>query len=758
MRVVHIIGGGDVGGAKTHMLYLLKELSRHMEIKLISLRPGVFADDARALGIDVTVVKSANMYNDIRKVKKIIMEGNYDIVHSHGAKANIFSLAATRKTDIPTVTTIHSDYRLDYMHSLPKRLTIGLINSIALRFIENHIGVSDNFRKMLIERKFNPLDIYVLYNGMDFSQPSVQYSRKKFLDKYRLDIKDDEVLVGIAARLYPVKNIETIVRAAHIVKARNTKIKFIIGGDGEDRKKLESLTAELGLQDTVFFVGWQDDPNELMSSIDISVLTSISESFAYSVLEGARFKKATISTDVGGIPDLIEHGSNGYLFKPGDVERFAELILELAADEKKRREMGERLYEKAYAKFSVEAMGRTQMNIYRSILEKKAEAGARRKHYDAIISGYYGFRNIGDDALLMSILKDLKSFRPNMRLMVLSKTPVATALEFNVASIDRAGMFRIYRAMRKSKAFIYGGGNLLQDNTSTRSLMFYLSMVWLAKRLGLKVMFYANGIGPLKKRINRLLTKKIINKVDVITLREALSFDELKTLEISRPRILMTADAAVTVMDGMENIKTGIMERLGLENAGPLFGISLRKYPGNEHVEHEKYEAVIARAIDHLADKYGAYPVLFPMQHPDDVPILKNVASMMEKESCVVTDKLDVFETYELISSMHMLLGMRLHALIFSAVAAVPMIGLVYDPKIQGFLDYIHQPSAGDVRELEYEKLVSLMDHVWENRSDISKHLSESIPGLKEKARENARVAVELISGAKPEARPETGP
>lgn len=70
MKVVHIIGGGDVGGAKTHMLYLLRELSRHMEVKLISLRPGVFADDARALGIDVTVVKSANIFSDIRKVKK----------------------------------------------------------------------------------------------------------------------------------------------------------------------------------------------------------------------------------------------------------------------------------------------------------------------------------------------------------------------------------------------------------------------------------------------------------------------------------------------------------------------------------------------------------------------------------------------------------------------------------------------------------------------------------------------------------------
>ena len=124
---------------------------------------------------------------------------------------------------------------------------------------------------------------------------------------------------------------------------------------------------------------------------------------------------------------------------------------------------------------------------------------------------------------------------------------------------------------------------------------------------------------------------------------------------------------------------------------------------------------------------------------------------MIKRESYVVKDKLDVFETYELISSMHMLLGMRLHALIFSAVATVPMVGLVYDPKIQGFLEYIRQPSAGDVRELEYEALVKLMDSVWENNSGIRRQLSESVPELRKKARENARVAVELISGTKPE-------
>lgn len=746
MRIVHMIGGGDVGGAKTHVLYLLKELSRHMEVKLISLRPGVFADEARALGLDVTVVKSGNIFADIRKVTDIIQKGGYDIVHSHGAKANIFSLVARRKAGRPTVTTVHSDYRLDYMHSMVRRMTIGLINSIALRFMHNYIAVSGNFREMLINRKFNPLDIYVLYNGMDFSVPTVNYSRQNLIEKYNLNIRNEDVIIGIAARLYPVKSIDTIVKAARLVKDKSSKIKFLIGGDGEDQKQLEALTASLELTDTVFFLGWLDDPNELMSSIDISVLTSISESFPYSILEGARFKKATISSKVGGIPDLIENGRNGYLFEPGDYKRFSELILELAEDEKKRTSMGKSLYEKAMKDFSVENMVKTQSDIYCRILEKQPEEGKGQKLYDAIISGYYGFRNIGDDALLMSIIKDLKEFKPDIKLLILSKIPADTSRDFQVASISRINILQIYQAMKSSKAFIYGGGNLLQDNTSTRSLLFYLSTVWLAKKLRLKVMFYANGIGPLKKSLNRMLTRKIMNKVDVITLREELSFTELKHMDIINPRILLTADAALTVTDGCCCRDTDILQQLGIQNGKPLLGISLRKYPGHEKFEHEKYETVIARVADHMVTAYGALPVFFPMQHPEDMPILENVAAKMQHVSYIVKDKLNVFQTYDLISKMHMLLGMRLHALVFSAVAAVPMVGLVYDPKIQGFLDCISQPSAGDVRLLEYESLEKLTGQVWLKHDEISRQLAANMPALKEKARENAKVAVELIT------------
>ncbi|NLB17446.1 MAG: polysaccharide pyruvyl transferase CsaB [Syntrophomonadaceae bacterium] len=300
--------------------------------------------------------------------------------------------------------------------------------------------------------------------------------------------------------------------------------------------------------------------------------------------------------------------------------------------------------------------------------------------------------------------------------------------------------------MKNSKVFIYGGGNLLQDNTSTRSLFYYLSTVWLAKILHLKVMFYANGIGPLKNPTNRILTKKILDRVDVITLREELSFEELKILDIAKPKILLTSDAALTITDSFDDTDTGILEHLGIQGHRPLLGISLRKYPGHEKVEHEKYESVIAQAVDHMASKYGAYPVFFPMQHPNDVPILENVAAKMKSQSYIVKERLDIVRTLDLISETYMVLGMRLHSLVFASVAAVPMVGLEYDPKIQGFLDCIGQPSAGDVRNLDYDHLVELMENVWQNREAISQQLEEAIPSLKEKARENARVAVELIS------------
>lgn len=745
MKVIHLIGGGDVGGAKTHVLSLVKELGKHIGVKIIALRPGKFAEDARAMGIDVEVIKSGSFLSDIKKVVEIIRDEDYQLVHSHGAKANMFAAIARKLTGLPSVTTVHSDYKLDYMHSVAKTMTFGLINSISLRMLDYHIAISDNFRQMLIVRGFNPEHVFTLYNGMDFKEKQVEYSRDEFMRKFGIDFKSGDILVGIAARLYPVKGIDILINAAKLVSDRDPNIRFLIGGDGEDRNVLEKQAADLGIADKVHFLGWLDDPYELMSIVDISVLTSLSESFAYSVLEGARFSKATISSRVGGIPDLIESGVNGYLFEPGDHARLADYLLELARDEDKRRAMGDAIFKKASTQFSLENMCRTQLDIYEAVLEKHLPGKKERSRYDVVISGYYGFRNIGDDAMLMSIISSLRKFRPGIKALVLSKNPMETRRIYGVNSVNRLNIINVFRAMKKSRVFIYGGGNLIQDNTSTRSLFFYLATTWLAKRMGLKVMFYGNGIGPLKKKANRRFTSKIINQVDVITLREELSIKELHSLGINTPRILLTADPAVTVPAGSREFTADDLRRAGVTADGPYVGFSVRKLPGHETFEHEVYEGVIARTADYMIEKYGVTPVFIPMQHLD-MEIIKNVMSKMKGQGCIIKDTCSISDTLGVISRMELLIGMRLHALIFAANQGIPIVGFVYDePKIEGFLKYVRQPAAGHVKRLELSRVKEVVDGVWENRAAISRGLKRDISELKEKAAENARIAVELI-------------
>ncbi|HOJ11897.1 MAG TPA: polysaccharide pyruvyl transferase CsaB [Clostridiales bacterium] len=743
MRVLHLIGGGDIGGAKTHVLHLVKELGKYVDVKIVSFRPGIFADEAKEMGIDVEVVKKGNVFKDIKRVAQIVKEGGYQIIHSHGAKANMIAIIVKRLTHVSTVTTVHSDYRLDYMHSIVKSLTFGIINTVSLRFMDFYIGVSKNFKEMLISRKFNPINIFTVYNGVDFNSATKEYSREIFKEKYKTLLNNDDIIVGIAARLYPVKSISTLIDAAKVVADKNPKVKFIIGGDGEERQMLENKAASLGLLNNVFFTGWLNDPYELMGIVDISVLTSISESFAYSILEGARFKKATISTCVGGIPDLIESGENGYLFNPGDHIKLAEYILELANDKEKRDTMGEKIYQKARSMFSLDNMCRTQLNIYETILKRSAYTKETKLTYDLVIAGYYGFNNIGDEALLMAIIQNLKVYIEDIKIIVLSNNPLETKLTYGVNAINRFNMIKIVKAMRKSRMFMYGGGTLIQENTSTRSLIYYLGMIWAAKKAGLKVMLYANGIEPINKYINKRLTGNIMNRVDIITLREQASKTELEKLSINKPEIIVTADPAFTLAPSKDSETERIFIDEGIGIDGPFIGFSARKWDG-----YKKYVDVIARSADYVVDQYGAKPVFIPMQQPEDLLIIKSIVAKMKHRGYIFENKYNVSQVMGITSKLDMLIGMRLHALIFAVSLGIPVVGLVYEPKVAWFLDYIDQvdSSAGDVKTLEFERLKQVIDYTWLNKTEIKEHLKKVTVELKDKSVKNAKIAVAVLT------------
>ena len=156
MKVIHLISGGDSGGAKTHVLSLLQNLNKTITAQLVCFRDGPFAEEARAMGIPTMICGGNNIPHLRRELTAYIKEGGYQLIHCHGSRANMIGALLRKPTGLPVVSTVHSDYKLDYMGRPFARLTFGAINAWALRQLDYRIGVSDAMVDLLISRGFPP--------------------------------------------------------------------------------------------------------------------------------------------------------------------------------------------------------------------------------------------------------------------------------------------------------------------------------------------------------------------------------------------------------------------------------------------------------------------------------------------------------------------------------------------------------------------------------------------------------------------------
>lgn len=354
---------------------------------------------------------------------------------------------------------------------------------------------------------------------------------------------------------------------------------------------------------------------------------------------------------------------------------------------------------------------------------------------DVVISGYYGFRNNGDDALLMSIINDLKAKKPDIDIVVLSKNPAETQKIYNVRAVSRQNVLQLIKELKNTKMLISGGGTLIQDGTSTKSLLYYLTIIKAASVLGKKVMLYANGIGPLTSESNRKHTKKVLNKVDVITLRDETSLVELKEIGVKAPKIEVTADPAFR-LEFENNAKDK-------ENTDKTMLVSVR--PWREL--SSDFCDVVAKVCDYASSEYGLKVAFLPMQQKYDGEITEKIQSLMKTESAVIGADYDIKRLLSLFSDMSLCIGMRLHTLIYSAVSCVPLVGLVYDPKVSGFLDYIGSDNYIDARELSFSQLKAAVDVGMSNCEEQKSALLKKREELKIKAERNAELAIDLLLG-----------
>lgn len=360
-----------------------------------------------------------------------------------------------------------------------------------------------------------------------------------------------------------------------------------------------------------------------------------------------------------------------------------------------------------------------------------------------VISGYYGFNNLGDEATLSAILQSFRSSEAGDRgkdfeITVLSGNPDSTAKGHSVKAVHRANLLNIVKSLWGADLLISGGGSLLQDVTSQRSLLYYLGIVGLGKILSSKAMLYAQGVGPLRSWISRLLVRLICNRVDLITLRDEESKNLLQRLGVTRPPIYVTADPTFALKaTEPEKCRQYLMQEGLQTNGKPLIGICLRKW---SHLENLKAE--MAQICEWLRDNLKSQILFIPMQFSQDKDLSEEMAK--RTNSKVLSREYPPADLMGLIGLMDLVIAMRLHALMFAAAQGVPFVGISYDPKVDQFVRAFDLEPPPHIEHLRSGELLEKVKRTWDSRAEIRTQLLEKRAFLKEKALENAKYALRL--------------
>lgn len=325
----------------------------------------------------------------------------------------------------------------------------------------------------------------------------------------------------------------------------------------------------------------------------------------------------------------------------------------------------------------------------------------------AIICGAYGRGNAGDDAILNAIIHELYQADPELPITVTSRQPEVTRRKNRVQSLYTFDFKGLWKQMKKSALFISGGGSLIQNATSSRSLGYYLLTLFMARLRGCKVMMYGCGIGPVYGKLQRWLAARIIDTcVDVVTLRDDDSVREIANMGVKKPYVVRTADPTICIQQLEYGQTEQLLEHLGIPSGEKYIGFGLREWKGFDRAAPE-----IARAAQYAYDTYGLVPVFIPMEYPLDCDAAKTVIEHLTCPYHIITEQITINETISVLSCMTMVVGMRLHSLIFAVENGVPSIGISYDMKVDGFLRSIGREDVTlHIEDVTAEQLMKQID------------------------------------------------
>ena len=336
-----------------------------------------------------------------------------------------------------------------------------------------------------------------------------------------------------------------------------------------------------------------------------------------------------------------------------------------------------------------------------------------------LLAGYYGHDNIGDEAIAEALTKELK--RRGYEVIILSGDKVTSAQIYGVEAYNRQNLSEIKEAIKNCDFVILGGGSLIQDVTSSYSLWYYTGFINLCKVFGKKVFVAFQGIGPILKKKNEFLTRVTLNGHKNLWIRDEISINTLREIGVVKPNIILSSDAVFMLKPPSKEQVSVLLAKAGIkkEEGRPLIGIAPRKW-GNEDKA-----GVFARIADESINRFNAKIVFFAFHRETDVKYINEICSRMTNRAYIVSDRFLPSEVMGMMGAMDLNIGVRLHSLIFSAKMGVPLLGISYDPKIDGFLDMLGMSPVCDYNELSKEQIMPAVSWVLKNEYPVDSMLNK---------------------------------
>lgn len=355
-----------------------------------------------------------------------------------------------------------------------------------------------------------------------------------------------------------------------------------------------------------------------------------------------------------------------------------------------------------------------------------------------VISGYFGFGNLGDEAILTALKEGLRENLPQAKPVALSGNPERTKILHEVESVNRWHLYSVWREIRSSDALISGVGGLFQDITSSRSLWYYLLIICMAWMQNVPVFIMGCGIGPIKGKFNRLITRFSLKKAELISVRDEKSFRKLKRWGVGRSLLHLGEDLALALD------LSGHFQTEESETQERLLSISLKEPSANR----VKFIQTIASNLDKVIKKLKLKAVFLPTHSSIDIEITREIAKKMEEKSEIVdTSDLTPYKVIEAIGKSHLILGMRLHALEFACLANTPFVAISYGSKIEEFVKTLSVPfPLFREEEVEEEQIVKAVSEVMARHKFYRKALVDRTNYLQKSAQSSLKKVCNEIS------------